>query len=241
MAQKKEKITDNSDKVENLKAETQVAKKAAKRIIKPKETPEESLEPDSNEVNHVMEETKLEDSASINQDRSALFLGIGLLVFGALLLLGRLLSIPIGSYVWPFVFIIPGVMLFATSLSSDSGSAEGLSIFSGILTALGLLFLAQTITGLWATWAYAWAFVAPISVGISQMIFGRHKNRESIYESGLRVTRVGLWLLLAGFIFFELIIGISGFGLSQLGLPVMPMVLIFAGIVILVRSLIRAR
>lgn len=241
MAQKKKEKINNIDKAKNLGAETQVAKKAAKRAMKPKETPIESRESDSIEMNEVLEETKLENSSSIKQDRSALFLGIGLLAFGALLLLGRLLSIPLGSYVWPFVFIIPGVMLFATSLSSESGSAEGLSIFSGILTALGLLFLAQTITGLWATWAYAWAIVAPISVGISQMIFGRHKNRENIYESGLRVTRVGLWMLLAGFIFFELIIGISGFGLSQLGLPVMPMVLIFAGIVILVRSLIRAK
>jgi len=174
-------------------------------------------------------------------DRGALILGGGLLFLGVVLLLGRLLRIPFGDYIWPFIFIVPGVLVFLTALSTESSSGEGLSILGGILTTLGLVFFLQTITGLWATWAYVWALVAPTSVGVSQMIYGMAKDRDSITESGRRLATIGLFMFAIGFGFFELIIGISGFGLASFGLPVFPMLLIFFGVIILVRSLIRRR
>ena len=174
-------------------------------------------------------------------DRGALILGGGLLFLGVVLLLGRLLRIPFGDYLWQFIFIVPGVLVFLTALSTESSSGEGLSILGGILTTLGLVFFLQTITGLWATWAYVWALVAPTSVGVSQMIYGMTKDRDSITESGRRLATIGLFMFAIGFGFFELIIGISGFGLASFGLPVFPMLLIFFGVIILVRSLIRRR
>jgi len=174
-------------------------------------------------------------------DRGALILGGGLLFLGFLLLLGRLLQIPFGDYLWPFIFIVPGVLVFLTALSTQSSSGEGLSILGGILTMLGLVFFAQTVTGLWATWAYIWALVAPTSIGISQMVYGMAKGREAISQSGRRLAMLGLFMFGIGFVFFELIIGISGFGLANFGLPVFPMLLIFAGLIVLVRSLVRGR
>jgi hypothetical protein len=132
-------------------------------------------------------------------------------------------------------------LVFLTALSTESSSGEGLSILGGILTTLGLVFFLQTVTGLWATWAYVWALVAPTSVGVSQMIYGMAKDRDSITESGRRLATIGLFMFAIGFGFFELIIGISGFGLASFGLPVFPMLLIFFGVIILVRSLIRGR
>jgi hypothetical protein len=174
-------------------------------------------------------------------DRGALILGGGLLFLGVVLLLGRLLRIPFGDYLWPFIFIVPGVLVFLTALSTESSSGEGLSILGGILTTLGLVFLLQTVTGLWATWAYVWALVAPTSVGVSQMIYGMAKDRGSIAESGRRLATLGLFMFAIGFGFFELILGISGFGLASFGLPVFPMLLIFFGLIILVRSLFKGR
>lgn len=174
-------------------------------------------------------------------DRGALILGGGLLFLGFLLLLGRLLQIPFGDYLWPFIFIVPGVLVFLTALSTESSSGEGLSILGGILTMLGLVFFTQTVTGFWATWAYVWALVAPTSVGISQMVYGMVKDREAISQSGRRLAMLGLFMFGIGFVFFELIIGISGFGLANFGLPVFPMLLIFAGLIVLVRSLVRGR
>lgn len=174
-------------------------------------------------------------------DRGALILGGGLLFLGVVLLLGRLLRIPFGDYLWPFIFIVPGVLVFLTSLTTKSSSGEGLSILGGILTTLGLVFFLQAVTGLWATWAYVWALVAPTSIGVSQMIYGMAKDRNSIAASGRRLATLGLFMFAIGFGFFEFILGISGFGLASFGLPVFPMLLIFFGLIILVRSLLRGR
>lgn len=174
-------------------------------------------------------------------DRGALILGGGMLVMGFILLLGRLLHIPFGDFIWPFIFIVPGVLVFATALSTESSSGEGLSILGGILTMLGFLFLAQSITNLWASWAYAWTLVAPTSIGLSQMVYGMRKNRDAIVQSGRKLANLGMGMFVIGFVFFELILGISGFGLARFGLPVFPMMLIFAGLVVLVNSFLRNR
>lgn len=174
-------------------------------------------------------------------DRGAFFLGAGMLLMGIILLLGRLLRIPFGDYIWPFIFMVPGLLVFWGALSSESSSAEGLAILGGILTSLGALFFFQSVTGLWASWAYAWALIAPTSIGVSQMVYGMRKERVSIVQSGRRLVNLGLIMLAVGFVFFELIIGISGFGLGRFGLPVFPIMLIFIGVVILVRSLSRKR
>lgn len=182
-----------------------------------------------------------ENSNSGMMDRGALILGGGLLFMGVLLLLGRLLQVPFGDYLWPFIFIVPGVLVLLTSLSTESSSGEGLAILGSILTMLGLVFFVQTITDLWASWAYVWALVAPTSVGIGQMVYGLRKDRDAIVQSGRRLANMGLFMFAIGFVFFELIIGLSGFGFANFGLPVFPMILIFAGLVILVKSLFRGR
>ena len=174
-------------------------------------------------------------------DRSSILLGAGLLFMGFLLLAGRFLHIPFNDFLWPFILIVPGALVFLSALSSESSSGEGLSILGGILSMLGFVFLMQTITGLWASWAYIWALVAPTSIGLSQMVYGNLKNRDTIAASGWRLTKIGLSIFMVGFLFFELILGISGFGLTQFGLPVFPMILIFIGAIMLVRSFLRAK
>ena len=106
---------------------------------------------------------------------------------------------------------------------------------------LGFVFLMQAITGLWASWAYIWALVAPTSIGLSQIAYGNLKDRDTIATSGWRLTKIGLSIFVAGFMFFELVLGISGFGLARFGLPVFPMILIFAGVFMLARSFLRAK
>ncbi len=181
-------------------------------------------------------------SSSVKQsNQGAVILGGGLLLMGIILLLGRVLSIPLGDFIWPFFFIIPGMLVFFSAVSSDSASGEGLAILGAILTALGLIFLVQQVTGLWASWAYAWALVAPTSIGVAQMIYGKRKDRDLIVQSGRRLINLGLAMFAIGFVFFELIIGINGFGINNFGLPVFPILLIFAGIIILIRALSKSR
>jgi hypothetical protein len=154
---------------------------------------------------------------------------------------GRLLSIPFGEFIWPFLFIVPGGLIFAAALSTDDRHGEGLSILGSILTVLGIVFLIQSLFNLWASWAYIWALVAPTSIGIGQWAYGTSKNREPIAASGRRLVNLGLVLVGFGFVFFELIIGLNGFGISRYGIPPFPATLIFLGGFILVRSIIRNR
>ncbi len=226
------KASVKQDVVELKAKESLPEKKAEMPKAKAEKLPVPAPEP-------VIADESSQPSAGL--DRGALFFGAGLLAMGVLLLLGRLLQIPFGTFIWPFIFIVPGVLVFLTALSSESSSGEGLSILGGILTTLGMLFLVQSVTDLWASWAYAWALIAPASVGFSQIIYGERKGREAIVQSGRRLASIGMTIFIIGFIFFELILGISGYGLSRLGLPVFPMMLIFAGLVVLVRSYLRSR
>lgn len=242
---KKETAADPSEElksVEKEKAEKalKVTKKAPikKNAVKAKAT----VTVKEQEVKQVAQLVAVEKSRTDHKaDRGSILLGAGLLFMGVVLLAGRLLRIPFGEFLWPFIFIVPGALVFLSAISSDSSSGEGLSILGGILSTLGLVFLMQIVTGLWASWAYIWALVAPTSIGLSQMVYGNLKGRETIAASGLRLAKIGFSILAVGFIFFELIIGISGFGLGRLGLPVFPMILIFFGAFMLVRSYLNNR
>lgn len=170
-------------------------------------------------------------------DRSSLFFGASLLVIGAVWMLSHFLRISLAAYLWPFAIILPGVFLFIASLNMHNGSGEAFSIVASIITATGLLLFFQRITHTWASWAYAWALIAPTSIGLGQMLFGRLKANETLQKNGWQVARVGLIIFAAGFVFFELIIGLHGFGLARFGLPVFPFILIAVGAFILIRAL----
>lgn len=170
-------------------------------------------------------------------DRGSLLLGASLLVIGAVWILSHFLRIPLAAYLWPFAIILPGVILFIASLNMRDSSGEALSIVASIITATGLLLFFQMLTHTWASWAYAWALIAPTSIGLGQMLFGRLKGNDTLLKNGWQVARVGLIIFAAGFIFFELIIGLHGFGVARFGLPVFPVIIIAVGAFILVRAL----
>jgi Flp pilus assembly protein TadB len=210
---------------------TQTKKKTAveKPVVNQKETQESA-------------KTSLDRGAKAgNRDKGPIIFGIGMLVFGVLLLVGNLLNISFGSFLWPFIFIVPGVLVFFSAVSASRNNGEGLAIVGGIFTMLGLVFLMQTVTGFWASWAYIWALVAPTSIGLSQMFYGNIKRNDTVSRTGWNLTKIGLRILAVGFVFFELIIGLSGFGLRRLGLPIFPLILIFAGGFLLVRSILKPR
>ncbi len=225
------------------KKTTTAAKKTTVAKAKPAAVKKVELKKDESFLDEAQETLKEahETLKSGNFDRGALILSFGLIVMGLVLLAGRLLHIPFGTFIWPFIFIIPGVLIFLSALSTESSSGEGLSILGGILSTLGFVFLAQSVTGLWASWAYAWALIAPTSIGVSQMVYGMRKDRDSIVQSGRRLANIGLTIFSAGFIFFEVILGISGFGLRSFGIPVFPMMLILLGGFILIVSFMRSR
>jgi hypothetical protein len=158
-------------------------------------------------------------------------LGGVLIILGILFILGQLFNISFGRFVWPFYIIIPGVLLFVLALTTESSASEGLAILGSVVTMTGAILLYQSTFGHFQSWAYAWALVAPTSIGLGQMIYGSIKGRERMVVRGKRLTAIGGAIFLAGAIFFELIIGISGFGLGGYAWAIL---LIGLGIFILV-------
>ena len=143
-------------------------------------------------------------------------LGLTLIVVGVLLGIGQILDIRPAQFLWPFFVIIPGLALFAFALSLRHEAGEGLAVAGSIVTTVGLVLLYQNTTGYWQSWAYAWALVGPTASGASLMIYGAVRGKDTATKSGRDVFRVGIIMFAIGAIFFELIIGISGFGLGRM-------------------------
>jgi len=181
--------------------------------------------------------TSEKDNFSGSKFRS-LALGAMLIIVGGLILLGQLFRINIWGFLWPFFIIIPGALIYSLGLVKGGSSGEGAIIPGSIITMVGVLLLYQNTFNHFESWAYAWALVAPTSIGLGQMFFGLLKDRNALVKSGTRLATTGIVIFLVGAIFFELIIGISGFGLSRWGLGrfVWPILLIGLGILLLFRS-----
>jgi hypothetical protein len=230
------------------------AKKAVKKVIQPKTkvllkkvTPKKEIvvEPVKVVITEKVEpvisaktETKAEEIKSHSSiDRGSLLLGATLLIIGVIWILGQVFHVSLGGYLWPIAIIIPGVLIFISALNTESTGGDALAVIGSILTSVGLLLFVQQLTHTWASWAYAWALIAPTSIGIGQVIYGKIKKHETLVNTGMQMVKVGLWIFSIGFIFFELIVGLNGFGISRFGLPVFPVVLIGIGALILIRAI----
>ncbi len=160
--------------------------------------------------------------------------GILLLLFGIVFLVGELLDIHIGQFLWPFVVIGVGVSLFVLALGVEEKTGEALAMVSGIVSMVGLVLLFQNITQFWASWSYAWALVAPTGPGLGHYLYGTAKGRSDLMKTGKDLMRVGLGIFVVAAVFFELVLGVNGWGLGQLGWPVL---LIALGLLLLFRNL----
>lgn len=166
--------------------------------------------------------------------RSNMLFGALLIFLGIIFLVGQFFDVHLGHYLWPFTIIIPGVLLFLGALSLEGETAKALAIVSGIVTMVGVILFAQSLTDWWASWSYAWALVAPTGSGLGLWLLGTIKDRAELVQTGKELIRVGLIIFVLGAIFFELFIGINGFGFGPYGLPLL---LVILGIFLLLRNL----
>lgn len=160
-------------------------------------------------------------------------LGLILIVGGGALLVAQLMDVDFGRIGWPFFVIAPGVVLLLAGLASSGGL--GLAIAGSIVTMVGLILFFQNATGLYATWAYAWALTGPFGSGLGIVLHGLVHRRPDTVRDGFWPLMTGLGLFAVGFVFFEGIIGLSG---GRLDLPgwALPAVLILAGVGVLLWS-----
>jgi len=166
-------------------------------------------------------------------ERGTVILGLVLVVIGVLALLGRALSIDILGLGWPLFVLIPGIVMFAGGVAIGGRAGLGLAIPGGIVTMVGVVLSAQAATGLWATWAYAWALVAPGGVGLAFLVYGLITRQPDLARNGVPILLTGLGLFVAFGLFFEGVLHLSGDALP-LAEPVLATGLILLGAAILV-------
>ena len=161
--------------------------------------------------------------------RGGAIVGIALIVIGGLFLADQAFNVDIGRFGWPLFVVVPGVLMLVGSLTIKEREGSGLAMAGGIATVVGLILAVQNATGLWATWAYAWALVGPGGSGIGMLLFGLVRGYPDLVSNGLRTLGAGLGLFAAFGLFFEGIIGLSG-DPFLIGSDVLPVVLIVLGI-----------
>jgi hypothetical protein len=176
------------------------------------------------------------DTPSNHGERSsAIVLGLVLVVVGALLFVGQLTGIGIGDIGWPFIIVAVGIVLLFLGLFVSA--EQGMVIGGSVVTSVGLVLAYQNATGLWATWAYAWALVGPAASGLGLAIWGIRSGDAGAARNGLWGFLGGVALFAVGFLFFEGLIGLSG---ERLPLAdwVLPAAVIAIGVVLLARGLV---
>ncbi|MGI8928884.1 MAG: LiaI-LiaF-like domain-containing protein, partial [Candidatus Limnocylindrales bacterium] len=158
---------------------------------------------------------------------SGIIVGLLLIVAGAILLavntFNMVLPFDLGRVGWPVFVIAPGLALLVIGLITAGEAGTGLAVAGGIVTTVGLILSYQYSTDHWTSWAYAWALIAPTSVGAAMLLWGIFHGRGDVARQGLSGLGVGLIILIIGFAFFEGVLHLGGErGLAPLGRQALP-------------------
>ncbi len=173
-------------------------------------------------------------------DRGRLLIGVVLIVLGGAALVGQLAGFDVGESGWPLLVLGPGLAMLVIGVLLRGPGGVALSIVGGITTMTGFVLLYQQLTGAWATWAYAWALVAPGGVGLGMWLSGLAQGDRELTENGGRVALVGVGLFIGFGIFFEGFLGLTT-GRTLFDEPVLPAILVVAGVAIIAYGLMAGR
>jgi hypothetical protein len=166
---------------------------------------------------------------------SGLVLGVILVVVGGALLIGRFVDISLAGVTWPVWIVVPGVAMLIGSFFIPPRGGVGLAIAGTIVTTVGLILWVQEAYDLYATWAYAWALVAPTGPGLGMVLYGLVHRDGQLVGDGFRMMLVGLGLFLGFALFFEGVIGLSGTPIANLD-EVLPYAIVGLGILLVILS-----
>jgi hypothetical protein len=167
-----------------------------------------------------------------------LSVGVVLVLLGVFFLASEQLNLDFGRFGWPIFVIAPGLFLLLLGLAIPHEGGLGAAIPGGIITTVGLLLAFQDATGTYASWSYAWALVAPGSVGVTLALYGLLHRRWDLLESGLGTAAVGLGLFIGFGLFFENVLSIDN-GQSNTALrDALPLMAVCFGVAIVMLNLI---
>jgi hypothetical protein len=173
--------------------------------------------------------------------RGSLVVGLLLVLLGVYFLASEQLNIDTGKYGWPIFVIAPGVFLLLVGLAIPHEGGLGAAIPGGIITTVGLILAAQAVTDTYASWSYAWALVAPGSVGATLTLYGLLHRRWDLLDAGLRTAAVGIGLFIGFGLFFENVIGIDQNTPNTALRDALPVMAVGLGVVIVVMNMLPRR
>lgn len=170
--------------------------------------------------------------------------GAILILLGIAFLMGRfilsILDFDLGHYAWPIFIIIPGILMFIGAFLLERQAGVTLAMFGGMVATTGGVLMIQNLFDLYASWAYAWALIAPMSMGLAKLLYGAARGLRDEVKIGWTLTWIGAVIFVVAGAFFELIIGLNGFGLNVSWIC-WPTLLIGGGIITLIVNLIPRR
>ena len=153
---------------------------------------------------------------------AAILIGLGLLFLAF-----NFLDIDLGR-VWPLIFFVIGAGFYMPALLRPQARAGLAALFvpGTIMIGLGVIFMYNTLTGDWGSWAYAWTLI-PAFVGLG-LIFASRLGRWQGDSA-----RAGLWLALGSATVFSVLA--MFFGSRTFG-TIGPVLLIGLGVWLLFRT-----
>ena len=157
--------------------------------------------------------------------RESVVWGLVLILVGLGFLANQLFPGLFAGFAWPWLLVALGAVFVVMSLVTRTG---GTLVPGVILLGLGVMFLYQTRSGDWASWAYLW----PLMPGLAGLglFLGSFLDRE------MRPARmVGLIMLVVALVLLAVFGGL--FGLSPDILRYWPVLLILIGAVIFFRAM----
>lgn len=166
-----------------------------------------------------------------------ILLGIAFLMVRFIL---SIFDFDLGHFAWPLFIIVPGVLMFLSAFVLERQAGVTLAMFGGMVATTGGILMIQNMFDLYASWAYAWALIAPTSIGLSKLLYGAVRGLGDEVKNGLAMAGVGAVIFLVAGAFFELILDLDGFGLNVSWLC-WPALLIGGGIITLIVNLIPRR
>jgi hypothetical protein len=169
---------------------------------------------------------------------TGLAMGVVLVVVGVFYLVVQVAGVDLSVFGWPLFVIIAGLTLLVVGFAS---LGTGAAIPGGILTMVGLVLAYQNSTGHWASWAYAWALVAPGGVGLGLFLQGIRERNTGLMRQGRSLMFIALLIFMVGFVLFESILNISDISDQPVVKGALPALLILIGVLLLGRSIQNSR
>jgi hypothetical protein len=133
----------------------------------------------------------------------ALIGGAALIAFGLLALASQVFRGFNWGILWNFIIVGIGALFFVAMFAGGRQTAA-LAIPGSIVSGIGLVLLFQNITHHWESMFYFWTLIL-LFVGTGIYIMGWYSGDIGQRQSGSRVMKVGLILLIIFGAFFEML------------------------------------